>query len=275
MGKTFFTYLIIFVSLIFFVSSCTIGEVSETDEYASQEMIFDYSESALYEMLYSLDLSAKISAYSNASSDSLKQAIKKTYLSSGKISENSDGLWTLENNFGTWNFESNGLPIEQKGAVWEISLTKNSGKDSYITLGDFIITCDSSKQWTLEVKNIQSNITDRLKSSEKYDKYFSFKSYGEFSVTAATPDSIEPFYYDYTLESGNGGFIPDKVEAEHYNILVDYTQTSSMPLRYNTSKYIFASGSLSFDVKDSLNSFSETFDANIYTIPGDWNVSFK
>lgn len=257
-----------------FFSSCMIGEVVDKDVYASHELVFDYSESALYEMFYSLDLAVKMSAYQFAASDSVQKYLKKTYLASEVIAAEGSG-WTVKDKYGEWTFESNNLPIGQKGAVWNLSMVKSTNGETYIPSGDFTITATDSAVWSLSLTDIGSEITDRLRSETTYDDYFTFKSHGTFSVTAVATDSVEPFYYNYVLESGDGGFLPDKVEDGHYNTKVNYSVVSPLNFRYNSSKYLFVNGTLSFDALDMDDNLLESFEATITTVPSDWTVTFK
>lgn len=262
------------VAVLSSMSSCIIGEIADRDEFASHKLIYEYSESAIYEMLYSLDMSVRVSAYVNATTDSARAAVGKAYFSSAKIAQ-VGGVWTVENKYGKWSFESNALPIGQQGAEWRIALSRNSGNDVFIHSGDFLIKATDSKKWLLQLKDIGSQITERLEGSQKYEKYFDFKSYGTYSVVASEPDSIQPFFYDYKIESGNGGFVPDKIEPGHYNIAVSYSVDTPLSLRYDASEYIFTDGSLLLKVVNSDNSSVESFKAVVNTIPGNWNVSFK
>lgn len=272
--KKYSFHIITIVLFSFFLQSCSIGEISEKDENSPKELIYNYTESALYEMLYCLDLAVQVNAYANATTNSQKDSIRNIYFSSASISQN-DGKWILENKKEKWIFESNDLRMEDIGAVWKISLTKNSGENVYINSGDFVITTTGDKQFSLHLNDIQSEITNRLRSTVDYDNYFSFKSSGDFSVTASTPDSIQPFYSNYAIESGTGRFTPDKVAAGHYNITVDYTVKKALNLEYNAEKYLFSQGSILFGVLNAETSTTDSFEANIYTIPGDWNVKFN
>ncbi|MBP1618709.1 MAG: hypothetical protein H6Q14_2536 [Bacteroidetes bacterium] len=260
--------------LFLLMNSCIIGEIADKDEYASHKLVYEYSESAIYEMLYSLDLAVRVSAYANATTDSARNAIIKAYFSSDKITQTSEA-WAVANKCGEWLFQSNGLPIEQQGAEWEIALSKNSGKEVFITSGDFQIKATGYRNWSLQLNDIGSEITDRLESSAKYDYYFDFTSYGNYSIAASEPDSIQPFFYDYDIESGNGGFVPKKIESGHYNVTVNYSVESPLSLRYDTSEYIFTDGTLLLNVVDSEDSTVESFKATVNTVPGNWNVTFK
>ncbi len=260
------------VFVLLLMNSCVIGEVIDKNEYASHQLAFDYTESVLYEMLYSLDLSARVSAYAYAPSDSVRKVLKKAYFSSDVLSQTSNG-WSVENDAGKWNFESNNQPLQEQGAVWKISLER--GADKLINLGDFTITATTDNHWKLQVQNIESAITDRLKDEQNSDSYFLFKSSGSYSVTASSPDSIQPFYYDYTINEGNGEFIPTKQEVGHYNAKVNYSVKSPLVLKFNASKYLFSEGKLLFNVIYAENLESESFEAKISTTPTNWEVTYK
>ncbi len=262
------------LAIFLLMNSCIIGEIADKDEYVSHKLIYEYSESAIYEMLYCLDMTVRVNAYANAATDSARNAIKEDYFSADKITQTSK-VWTVENKYGKWLFESNSLPIEQQGAEWKIALSRKSGREIFITSGDFTIKATGYRKWLLQLNNIGSGITNRLASSAKYDYYFDFKSYGNYSIAASEPDSIQPFYYDYNIESGNGGFVPNKIESGHYNVTVNYSVTSPLSLRYDTSEYIFTNGILLFHVVDTEDSTVESFKATVNTVPGNWNVSFK
>lgn len=262
------------LAIVLCMNSCIIGEIADKDEYASHKLIFEYSESAIYEMLYSLDLSASVSAFANATTDSARAAIKNAYFSSATIAQGANG-WTVENRYGKWTFQSNALPIEQEGAEWEITLSRKSGGEALISPGDFLIKATGHRTWLLQLKGVASEITERLGRSAKYDNYFDFKSYGSYAVAASDPDSIQPFLYDYTIRSGSGGFVPNKIEPGHYNITVGYSIAAPLSLRYDSSEYIFSDGSILFKVVDSKDGSEESFKAVVNTIPGNWNVSFK
>jgi hypothetical protein len=256
------------------MNACVIGEIADRDEYASHKLIYEYSESAVYEMLYSLNLSVSVNAYATATSDSARNAIRKAYFPSARIGQTSDG-WTVGNEHGEWLFESNGLPIDQEGAEWKIGLSRESGRYKLISPGDFVIKAVGNRKWQLQLNNVGSGITDRLYGSAKYDYYFDFRSSGTYAVAASEPDSIQPFFYDYTILNGKGGFVPNKKESGHYNIVVDYEVGTPLDLRYDTSEYIFSDGSILFHVVDSDDASSESFKAVVNTVPGNWNVSFK
>jgi hypothetical protein len=256
------------------MSSCIIGEIHVKNEYASEQLVFSYSESALYEQIYVLEMAARMSSYANAASDSAMKAIAEQYLVSSKIWKDS-GKWYVENKSGTWMFSSNDIPLEKEGAIWKVALSQSYNPRTLIPDNSYTISCTDSKKWNMEISNMESEITNRLTSQTDYEDYFSFKSYGNLEVTASEPDSIQPFIYNYAIQSGAGGFIPNKNDAGHINLTVAYSIKSPMNLRYNSDSYIFVDGGLLMNVLNESNEIVESFQANIYTSPGDREVKFK
>lgn len=259
-------------TILAIMSSCNMGEVPSKDEFASRNLVFYYSEAALYEQLFTLDMGSKVNAYAMAQTDSEKLEIYNLYLKPFKISKTGNN-WQLTKENETWTFTTNGLPIDGDGAQWNIELLQNGV--TKIPSGGFTVLANGKNSWTLTCNNMQSEITNRLESQTDYNHYFSYTSYATFSVTAKETDSIEPFVKDYIIESGNGGFVPNKMEDGHYNVTVNYAINRPLNLKYNSSIYIFASGSIGFQVVYSNDLPTESFEANIYTTPSDWTIKYE
>ncbi|MFT4072049.1 MAG: hypothetical protein QM654_09055 [Dysgonamonadaceae bacterium] len=253
------------------MQSCIIGEINDENPYASHQLVYNYSDLAMYEQLYTLDMVAKVSEYANANS-AYRDSLSRSYFSNSEINEN-NGIWTVKDSVGVWNISGNNIPLGLTGAAWSVGLIKSNGTG--IEQGEFQVICNSTKTWKITVDSIQLGFSNRLKQLADYDDYFTFHSSGNYVVSVSSPDSLQPLLNNYTIESGNGSFVPDKKLEDHYNVDVNFTIKSPVSLRYNSSSYLFSAGSIYYDVISGSGNTIESFTAKLHTTPSNWNVTFE